>query len=147
MRNRPPRLLDRRNSIRPPRAAMEIVPRRQECDLVIEGAELTELRSAVAAWANLNGAGDRGNDVVLVVQELATNVVRHGGGRGRLRLWSEGRRILCRVSDQGPGLTDTQTQPSPRTPGGRGLWIARRLADLRIESSPAGTVVTAGLNL
>jgi len=32
-------------------------------------------------------------------------------------------------------------------PGGRGLWIARRLADLRIETGPAGTVVTAAMPL
>ena len=86
--------------------------------------------------------------VVLVAHELATNVVRHGGGTGRLRLWREAGRIVCRVSDSGPGLGPTSAEPpGPSTPGGRGLWIARRLADVRIETGPFGTTVVAALAL
>lgn len=139
----------------PPQAAGRSLIRhravRPVFDLVIDGAELVGLRSAVAVCADQLGAGGQVDDVVLVVHELATNVVRHGGGSGRLRLWREDHRIVCRVSDSGPGLTDAGAvgaePPSPRVPGGRGLWIARRLADLRIETSPAGTVVTASMSL
>lgn len=116
-------------------------------DLPIKSEGLPGLRSTIAAWADKFGAGERGEDIVLVAHELATNVVRHGGGTGRLRLWWEGQRVVCRVSDDGPGIGVELCDPSPCVPGGRGLWIARRLADVRIQTGPAGTVVTAGLSV
>ena len=144
----------RRPNAQPQAAARPLIRHRTvrpSFDLVINGGELVGLRSAVAAGAGELGAGQRVDDVVLVAHELASNVVRHGGGRGQLRLWREDHRIVCRVSDSGPGLADADAlgaePPSPQVPGGRGLWIARRLADLRIESSPAGTVVTASMSL
>lgn len=137
----------------PPRAAGRPLIRHRAVqpvfDLVIDGAELVGLRSAVAVCAHELGAGGRVDDVVLVAHELACNVVRHGGGSGRLRLWREDHRIVCRVSDSGPGLADAGAlgaePPSQGMPGGRGLWIAYRLAHLRIETGPTGTVVTASM--
>ena len=155
MRDRTHMPVRRRRPNGPPQAAGRPLtrprPARPVFDLTIDGAEMVGLRSAVAGCADELGAGGRVDDVVLVVHELASNVVRHGGGAGRLRLWREDRRIVCRVSDSGPGLADTGAlgtePPSSRVPGGRGLWIARRLADLRIETGPAGTVVTASMSL
>jgi anti-sigma regulatory factor (Ser/Thr protein kinase) len=112
---------------------------------------LPALRSAVAAYAAELGAGGRVEDVVLIAHELAGNAVRHGGGRGRLRLWRDDFRLLCRVSDSGPGLADAagtgMELPSPEVPGGRGLWIARRLAAVRIDTGRGGTTVTATIPL
>ena len=112
---------------------------------------LGRLRSAVAAYAELLGAGPALDDVVLIAHELSSNAVRHGGGSGRLRLWRDGLRIMCRVSDRGRGLpealVDGAVMPSPRTPGGRGLWIVRRLAVVRIDTGPTGTTVTAAIPL
>jgi serine/threonine-protein kinase RsbW len=117
-------------------------------DLAIDLQSLPRLRTTVATRAGQLGGGDVRDDVVLVAHELATNVVRHGGGTGRLRLWREAGRIVCRVSDSGPGLGPTCAEPpGPSTPGGRGLWIARRLADVRIETGPSGTTVVAALAL
>ncbi|MEH1056854.1 ATP-binding protein [Micromonospora sp. CPCC 206171] len=48
---------------------------------------VTRLRHAVAAAAGAAGlAGSTLEDFVLAVHELVTNVVRHGGGTGQLRL-------------------------------------------------------------
>jgi anti-sigma regulatory factor (Ser/Thr protein kinase) len=113
----------------------------------ISKAGLENLRSKVAAWMNRLGAARICDDVVLVAHELATNVIRHGGGIGRLRVWRESGRIVFRVSDSGPGMPLSVEEPEARRPGGRGLWIARRLADLRIESGPSGTVVIAAMPL
>ena len=44
--------------------------------------------------------------------ELATNAVRHGGGSGRLRLWTDDQVLVCEVSDTGAGITD----PNPGEP-------------------------------
>jgi anti-sigma regulatory factor (Ser/Thr protein kinase) len=118
-------------------------------DQVFDGDGLTALRSAVAAYATELGAGRRIDDVVLVAHELASNVIRHGGGYGRLRLWRTDAAIRCRVSDSGPGLVGIGADelPSPQVPGGRGLWIARRLAAVTIETGPDGTIVTATMSV
>jgi anti-sigma regulatory factor (Ser/Thr protein kinase) len=116
-------------------------------DLPIDLAGLAGLRTTVAARASELGAAEVRDDVVIVAHELATNVVRHGGGLGRLRMWRENGRIVCRVSDSGPGMPQKRERPISCRPGGRGLWIARRLADVRIETGPSGTVVVAALPL
>jgi len=120
-------------------------------DQAFDAGGLPALRSAVAAYAAELGAGRRVDDVVLIAHELASNAVRHGGGLGRLRLWRDDFRLLCRVSDSGPGLADGATAgaelPAPQTPGGRGLWIARRLAAVRIDTGRTGTVITAAVPL
>ena len=151
MRNRIHQAARHRRPNGPPQAAGHPPARHRiawpALDAAIQRDALDTLRSAVAACADELDAGSRRDDIVLVAHELATNVVRHGGGAGRLRLWRSGHRILCRVSDSGPGLADAElagtAPPSPRMPGGRGLWIARRLAELRIETGPTGTVVIA----
>jgi anti-sigma regulatory factor (Ser/Thr protein kinase) len=108
--------------------------------------DLPLVRARVIAYAEGFVPEGRLDDVVLVVHELATNVVRHGGGCGDLHVWWDGARIVCRVDDSGPGMTaaaSSSEPPSPWMPGGRGLWIARRLADLWIDTGPGGTTVTA----
>jgi anti-sigma regulatory factor (Ser/Thr protein kinase) len=109
---------------------------------------LFRLRSAVAAHASELGAGEAVYDVVLIAHELSSNAVRHGGGTGRLHLWWDDDRILCRVSDSGPGLDDSSVRghlPAPQAPGGRGLWIVRSLAAVRIVTGPSGTTITAAI--
>ena len=112
-----------------------------------DGDGLYALRSAVAAHAAEVADDSTVDTVVLVAHELASNAVRHGGGTGRLRLWLAGGALHCEVSDSGKGMPDPgvagQSLPEPSLPGGRGLWIARHLAELRIVSSPAGTTVAA----
>jgi anti-sigma regulatory factor (Ser/Thr protein kinase) len=138
-----------------PRAAGRLPTNRRAStpvlDMTFSADDLIRLRWAVAAYAAELGAGGKGEDVVLIAHELASNAVRHGGGAGRLRLWRDDYRLLCRVSDTGPGLTDVAGAgaelPSAQVPGGRGLWIARRLAAVRIDSSSKGTVITAAVLL
>lgn len=112
---------------------------------------LFSLRSAVAAHASDLGAGRAVNDAVLVAHELSSNAVRHGGGAGRLRLWRAGARLYCEISDAGQGMNDPShagtSRPLPSVPGGRGLWIARQLAEISIDTGPDGTTITAVLSL
>ena len=120
-------------------------------DQTFDAGNLLPLRCAVAAYAAELGAGARVDDLVLIAHELASNAVRHGGGRGRLRLWRDDYRVVCRVSDGGPGITQAADAgaelPGPRSEGGRGLWIARRLAAVRIDTGPEGTTITAAVLL
>ena len=110
-------------------------------------ARVTEVRHTVADCARAAGlAGQRLDDFVLAVHELITNAVRHGGGRGWLRLWQATGTMHCEVSDHGTGIgadrLHHQRPPAPETVGGWGLWLARRLSDdMVVETGPSGTTV------
>ncbi|NUP02089.1 MAG: ATP-binding protein [Nonomuraea sp.] len=109
---------------------------------------ITCLRRAVAEQAAYEGlSGRRLEDFVLVVNEITTNAVVHGGGHGRLRLWSHNGRLWCEVTDEGPGLPAGWMSDTPPPTGfefrGRGLWLTRMLCDqITIVSGPGGTSVT-----
>lgn len=87
---------------------------------------------------------DSAEELVLAVDEIATNSIRHGGGVGMLRLWREGETLLCEIQDRGriedPLLGRVRPDSAPGC--GRGVWIANQLCDLvQIRSSAAGTRV------
>ena len=109
------------------------------------------LRSAIADWAHRCGInGITAQDLVLIGNELATNVVRHGGGRGRMWLWCDDRGATCQVSDWGGGMPEPDRagliKVEPDSVAGRGLWLVRRMSQhMHISSGPAGTTVTVTL--
>jgi serine/threonine-protein kinase RsbW len=86
----------------------------------------------------------RTDDLVLAVNEIATNAIRHGGGSGTLTMFPRAGGMSVEVRDCGPGLP-AQAQhelPAPTSIGGRGLWIARRLCRrMSIASSDRGVAV------
>ena len=83
-------------------------------------------------------------ELVFAVNEVATNSVRHGGGSGTLRIWRDGRVLVCEVRDGGhldDPLADRR-RPAPAQDGGRGLWLANQLCDLvQLRSFSTGTTV------
>jgi anti-sigma regulatory factor (Ser/Thr protein kinase) len=93
---------------------------------------------------------ERVGAVELVVNELAVNSIRHGGGSGTLRIWAEDGLLICEVTDRGH-ITDPlagrrPTGPSPD--GRRGLLIAHYTSDLvRLHTAPAGTTIRAHFSL
>ena len=109
-------------------------------------ANLPELRAHVAALADRLGLGrEQAGDIVLAVDEVATNSYRYGGGGGTLRTWATNSGgLVCEVSDGGR-LADPMVgrrRPPVDQIGGRGLWIANQLCDLvQVRSSGDGAVV------
>jgi anti-sigma regulatory factor (Ser/Thr protein kinase) len=111
------------------------------------------LGNTVAAHASRIGlTAQQVNDLVLVVQELASNAVRHGAGHGRVLLWRDKHDICFQVTDPGLGRTDLHLRghhaPPPTALGGRGLWLARQLTHhLDIHAGDNGTHFTARIHL
>ena len=100
----------------------------------------------VALAAGLHA--DAATDVALLVNELATNSVRHGGGRGLARAWQDAGTVVVEVRDRGriqdPLVGRRRPGADPATP--RGLWLVHQLADLvQVRTSDEGTVVRAHL--
>ena len=65
-------------------------------------ATLGALRRLVSRRARDAGlAGERADDLVLAVNEVATNSIRHGGGRGVMRVWRARDTLVFEVADGG----------------------------------------------
>ena len=75
---------------------------------------------------------DRGADLVLAMNEVASNSVAHGGGGGTLRIWQEDDALICEVNDKGrldqPMVG--RVRPVRVQSGGHGMWLANQLCDL-----------------
>ena len=122
--------------------------------------QLHEVRHAVRGLAGAAGlTEDRISDVVLAVNEVATNAVEHGirhsapghtapgdtaPRHAELHVWVLPSGLVCEVHDGGT-LTDPLPglhPPHPSDPRGRGLWIARQICDLlHVWSDGSGTHV------
>jgi anti-sigma regulatory factor (Ser/Thr protein kinase) len=115
------------------------------CVTKLIGSELCELRDL--AGRALRGAGlgeDRVLDVVLAIDEAATNALVHGRGPAQLRIWKDRDELVCEIYDSGC-LTEPlagRRQPEPEWPSGRGVWMMNQLCDLvELRPTPSGTVV------
>ncbi|GAA1839403.1 sensor histidine kinase [Pseudonocardia ailaonensis] len=114
-------------------------------DRTFDTAALPALRHLVAETSTAAGLDpEHVADLVLAVNEIATNSVEHGPGLGRLRMWSTADGFVAEVYDVGrmgvpfPGMV----APSPSGERGRGLWLASELADvLQVWSDDTGTIV------
>ncbi|HXS66059.1 MAG TPA: ATP-binding protein [Streptosporangiaceae bacterium] len=120
--------------------------------------DLYQVRAAVAAHtAELGLAAELANDIVIAVHELASNSVRHGPGRGRLRIWADHRSLVCEVADgdlaaqadgppaesASPDGTDSLLPWPVET--GHGLWLVGKVADrlvVRLDDHGATAIVT-----
>jgi anti-sigma regulatory factor (Ser/Thr protein kinase) len=112
---------------------------------------LRRVRAFVATRAEQAGLAQEAVDaMVLAVNEVATNSLRHGGGRGELHAWTDGRSLVFEVSDRGHITSPLvgRLRPAPEARDGAGLWVANQLCDLvQIYSSARGTAVRVRHNI
>ncbi|MGQ0573315.1 MAG: ATP-binding protein [Pseudonocardia sp.] len=107
--------------------------------------QLHEVRSTLEQILRDAGYGSgRAEDIVLAVNEIATNAVEHGTLEARLLVWIDGDGLTCEIHDGGalgerlPGLR----APHPGERRGRGIWVARQLCDLlHVWTDSTGTHV------
>jgi anti-sigma regulatory factor (Ser/Thr protein kinase) len=113
--------------------------------------DLRWLRRAVADLAGTAPLPPaRVRQLMVAVNELASNSIEHGGGQAVLAVWTEPGLLVCQLDDSGifanpmAGLT-----PPPKgSSRGRGLLIVHELSDLvRIHHRPDGTSIRIHINL
>jgi anti-sigma regulatory factor (Ser/Thr protein kinase) len=120
-------------------------PPDQVAELDFAPGTLEAVRRFVARQGAAGGLGrNRSLDLVVAANEIASNSVKHGGGDGTLRIWTEPGRLLCEIHDRG-GLDNPLSDrrlPGTDASGGRGLWLANQLCDLvQVRSGADGTTV------
>lgn len=115
--------------------------------------DITSLRHAVvAAVRSVGMTGRPMEDFVLALNEITTNAVEHGGGKGHLVLWLDDDGLVCEISDDGVGLPAERladaAAPPPSAIRGRGLWLARQLcAAVTVRERADGTTVRLSVRL
>lgn len=68
------------------------------------------------------------HDIMVMVSELATNAITHGGGRFEIEAWAENGDLRVEVLDSSPTVPQAQWVPAGAT-SGRGLLIVDTLSD------------------
>ena len=109
--------------------------------------ELDDLRR-LRAWVSdqVKAAGvdrERAGELVLAVNELTTNTVKHASTHGVLRFWQTPDELIFQVEDSGhisDPLAGRRRQALGA--GGLGLWMVNQLCDLvEVRTSDAGTTI------
>ena len=133
-----------------PEEPLEATPPRLDAPDV---SDFTGLRHALSGeLARTGGDPDLLEDFRLAVDEMVSNAVRHGRPPVGLRLWTGADRIVCTISDGGPGWDDAFAGYGPAhgddlSRGGMGLWLARQLCDHVDISGGHGTPGDAGVQV
>jgi len=113
--------------------------------LEFDADSLSQMRRFVSGAATGAGLGrERSHDLVLAVNEIAANSVRHGGGEGVLVMWRENGSLVCDVEDGGQIAKPLagRERPTEGQSHGYGLWLANQLCDLvQVRTFPTGNIV------
>jgi anti-sigma regulatory factor (Ser/Thr protein kinase) len=118
-------------------------------ELLADEQEIRAARRAFAGWLGENGVdATLAAEIVLAVSELVTNAVLASPHRGVIRLRGELDGDRCRVEAINHGAPEDvidalgRAMPSVDQAHGRGLQVARALADRLVVTSPSPGMVT-----
>jgi anti-sigma regulatory factor (Ser/Thr protein kinase) len=96
---------------------------------------------------------DQREDLHLAAAEVAANAFRHGVRPVSARIWADGERVVCTITDSGHSFADPLAGFRPAHGadlgrGGMGLWLARKLWDsVDLLPGPAGLTVRLSTRL
>jgi anti-sigma regulatory factor (Ser/Thr protein kinase) len=122
-------------------STVEVQSREPSLEMMFGLGDLQSVRRLVGSFAIDAGvSGSRTEEIVLAVNEIATNALLHGQPPATVRAWHADDEIILEVVDAGEGIPDAlagQLPPPAQGLGGRGLWLARLLCDA-VEICNAG---------
>jgi anti-sigma regulatory factor (Ser/Thr protein kinase) len=125
----------------------ETPPPDLDLDVHLDSADdLAALRRLLRDWGVACALSDHDiDDIVIAVDEIATNAVEHGQPPAHVRAWTTPDALFVQVDDHGrtriPATIGCNRPPTDARRG-RGIWIARHLADvLTTHTGPTGTTV------
>ena len=112
-------------------------------DFEVDG--LGRLRRWVAEQASASGLdAERAADLVLAINELTSNTLKHADTHGVLRFWKAAGEVIFQIEDSGH-ITDPLVGRRRRQAsgdGGLGLWMVNQLCDLvEVRTSARGTTI------
>lgn len=115
-------------------------------EMLFDLGDLSAVRRVIGSFAIEAGlSGARTEEIVLAVNEIATNAVIHGNPPSTLRAWQPEGEVIVEVTDGGGGIRDAlagQIPPPADGLGGRGLWLTRLLCDAVEICNAGGCTVT-----
>jgi anti-sigma regulatory factor (Ser/Thr protein kinase) len=121
---------------------------------VDDAPALAGLRHAMGAVLTAHvPVREQREDLHLATSEVAANAFRHGRRPVSARIWTDGQRMVCTISDSGTGFGDPLAGFRPAhgddlSRGGMGLWLARKLWDcVDLLPGPAGLTVRLSTRL
>jgi anti-sigma regulatory factor (Ser/Thr protein kinase) len=133
----------------PPRCTRALSPPPGHAETLDYRDDLYPVRSFVASRAERAGLTElRVSDLVLAINELAGNTLRHTGGAGTVQFWRTSDQVICQVSDTGQ-ITDPLARhrvPPDEDLGGQGLWLVNQLCDL-VQARTGGAGTTTRLHM
>lgn len=114
-----------------------------EMDFTVD--HLPGVRRFAAAHARKSGLDEESvGDLVIAVNEIATNGVRHGSPKAELHMWTAEGRLIAEIRDEGRWIPSGagEAPPSSDAEGGMGLWVTRQIcSSVHITAGEEGTVV------
>jgi anti-sigma regulatory factor (Ser/Thr protein kinase) len=130
-----PMYVDAAELLRLPASEHEPVPELEPAMHVRDVCDLTGLRLGLEELLRRNRVpAAAADDMVHAVHEIAGNAVQHGAPPVTAQVWLPPGRIVCTVTDQGPGVGDPlpgrlHDGADERQETGIGLWLARQCCD------------------
>jgi anti-sigma regulatory factor (Ser/Thr protein kinase) len=118
---------------------------------VDDATTLAGLRRTLGALFTARVADrEQREDLHLGASEIAANAFRHGVRPVSARVWADGDRLVCVITDRGTSYSDPLSGFVPAhgldlSHGGMGLWLARKLWD-HVDVLPAPTGLTVRLS-
>ena len=103
--------------------------------------------SSARCWPRSSPTATSRRTCTSAASEIAANAFRHGVRPVSARVWADGDRVICVISDRGTSYTDPFSGFTPAhgldlSHGGMGLWLARKLWDhvdvLPTDDGPVG---------
>ncbi|MFI6316347.1 ATP-binding protein [Nonomuraea sp. NPDC050556] len=115
-------------------------------------SELSDVRRHLRGHATRSGlGGERLDDLLVAVNEAASNVLEHGGGHGVVASWYDEAFLTVEIRDTAGELTSADThrrRPARTATRGYGLWLMGQLCDhFTIHQQTGGSHVRLVMDL